>query len=111
MTTDKQVSSKDPLAWDTAGLIFEFKDLDQARAFAAAAKKKFKMDARVFDDAEEAMSVHHNPFVQTAPVVHVDRPSWFVPAADDKKAWDEARKTEAKITRLAVKFGGEFFGT
>src|SRR5262245_35514126 len=100
----------------TNGMIFEFKDLDQAKAFAAAVKSKFKLDGRVFTDAEEAERVHMNPCQQFPPVVHIDRPWWKLDrhamskAAFDK-AWNEAFKTERQIERLATKFGGIFAGT
>jgi hypothetical protein len=36
----------------TNGMIFEFKEMEQAKAFAAAVKSRFHLDGRVFDDAE-----------------------------------------------------------
>ena len=48
----------------TNGIIFEFKELEQAKAFAAAVKEKWALDCRVFDDVEEAELAHLYPFGQ-----------------------------------------------
>jgi hypothetical protein len=99
--------------WDEAtnGIIFEFTDINQARAFAAAVTTKFKMAARVFEDAEEAERVHLNPFRQFPPVVHVDRPMWFLPPGHSDADWKAASAAESRIMKLAEKFGGDFAGT
>jgi hypothetical protein len=103
--------------WDTAtnGMIFEFKKLEQAKAFAEAVKSRFKLDGRVFDNAEAAERAHMFPWAQNPPVVHIDRPWWFIPDGLPeevrKEEWDKAFKLETKIEKLAVKFGGEFVGT
>src|SRR5262249_17457909 len=64
------------LATKTNGMIFEFKEMAQAEAFAAAVKSRFHLDGRVFDDAEAAGRAHMFPWVQYPPVVHIDRPWW-----------------------------------
>lgn len=69
------------------GMIFEFKEMDQAKAFAAAVKEQFDLGSRVFDDAEAAARSHAFPWVQCPPVVHVDRPYWKL-----GDAWDDDRK-------------------
>ena len=59
------------------GLVFEFKEMERAVAFATAVKSRFNLDCRVFDDAEAAAASHpFFPWVQSPPVVHVDRPFW-----------------------------------
>ena len=92
------------------GIIFEFKTMKAAIAFAEAVEQRFKLDSRVFDNVEDAYRSHLYPFVQTPPVVHVDRPWWEVDP-HNKKAWDEAWKLELQIEKLAVKLGGEWIGT
>jgi hypothetical protein len=100
----------------TNGMIFEFKEMEQAKAFAEAVKSRFHLDGRVFDDAEAAGRAHMFPWVQYPPVVHVDRPWWeldprAMPEAAFHEAWDKAFKIERQIERLALKFGGKFVGT
>src|SRR5262245_49873544 len=103
--------------WDTAtnGMIFEFKELEKTKAFAEAVKSRFNLDGRVFDDAEAAARAHMFPWVQYPPVVHIDRPWWFIPDGLPKEArdkeWDKACKLESTIEKLAVKFGAKFVGT
>jgi hypothetical protein len=89
----------------TNGMIFEFKEMEQAKAFAAAVKSLFDLDGRVFDNVEDAYRAHVNPFVQHPPVAHIDRPFWKIGAC--KKAW----KIERKVEKLALKYGGELIGT
>ena len=103
--------SWDDLRNTTNGMIFEFKEMEQAKAFAASVKEQFNLDGRVFDDAEAAARAHAFPWVQYPPVVHIDRPWWFLPRGASKTWWDEAFKFERKIEKLAVKFGGRFIGT
>jgi hypothetical protein len=79
------------------GMIFEFKEMDQARAFAEAVKSRFKLDGRVFDDAKAAADSHMFPWEQYPPVVHIDR--------------HESIDVELEIEELASKFGGDFIGT
>lgn len=107
--------------WENAtnGMIFEFKELEQAKAFAAAVKRRFHLDSRVFDDAKEAERAHLYPFVQYPSVVHVDRAHWKFPddlywnndSAASKKAHDKAISIENQIDKLALKFGGTWIGT
>ena len=40
------------------GLVFEFKEMERAVAFATAVKSRFNLDCRVFDDAEAAAASH-----------------------------------------------------
>jgi hypothetical protein len=97
--------------WPRCGMIFEFKEMIQAQAFAAAAKERFGLDSRVFSDAQAAANSHAYPWNQVPPVVHVDRPYWFVDK-DDRTAWDAAFDLEREIEALAEKqFGGLFVGT
>jgi hypothetical protein len=93
------------------GMIFEFKKMDQAEAFAAAVKSRFDLEGRVFDDAEAAARSHFFPWVQTPPVVHVDRPRWK--PCDDalQEERDRAFQIERRIEELAVQLGGTFVGT
>ena len=58
------------------GMIFEFKEMNYAKAFAAVVKGMFNLDSRVFDDAEAAARSHAFPWEQRPPVVHIDRPYW-----------------------------------
>jgi hypothetical protein len=100
---------------ETNGMIFEFKDMDQAKAFAAAVKKRFHLEGRAFDDALAAGRAHVYPFAQNPPVVHIDRPWWFVDREKMSKkafdkAWDKAFKKEDQVERLALKFGGTYAG-
>ena len=97
------------MATKTNGMIFEFKKLDQAKAFAAAVKKRFGLDGRVFDNVEDAYRAHMNPFEQKPPVAHIDRPWWGVDA--NSPQWDAAWKIEPQIEKMAKKFGGKFTGT
>jgi hypothetical protein len=55
------------------GMIFEFKEMAQAEAFAAEVKRRFGLDGRVFDDAEAAAKSHMYPWEQYPPVAHIDR--------------------------------------
>jgi hypothetical protein len=96
------------------GMIFEFKAMAQAEAFAAEVKRRFGLDGRVFDDAEAAAKSHMFPWEQYPPVAHIDRPWWGIKDTDTpegKRAWDEAWKLELRIEKLAKKFGGRFVGT
>jgi hypothetical protein len=107
--------------WDwelkTNGMIFEFKELETAKAFADAVKKRFHLDGRVFDDAKAAERAHKYPFVQHPPVAHIDRPWWkldrhaYPSEQEFNKAWDKAWKIERQVEKLAQKFGGKFVGT
>jgi hypothetical protein len=103
--------------WDTAtdGIIFEFKEMEQAKAFAAAVKKRFGLDGRVFDDAEAAARAHGFPWAQKPPVVHIDRPMWEVLAKKlsllESPEGKAARKAERQIKKMARKFGGTWVGT
>jgi hypothetical protein len=91
------------------GIIYEFGKMDRAKAFALEVKRRFGIDSRVFDNAEEAANSHFYPWTQNPPVVHVDRPYWFT--EPDTKAWDEAWKLEDEIDALAEKFDGQWIGT
>ena len=95
----------------TNGMIFEFKEMEQAKAFAASVKDQFHLDGRVFDDAEAAERAHMFPWEQIPPVVHIDRPWWFLPRKASKRWWDEAWKFERRIEKLALKLDGKFVGT
>jgi hypothetical protein len=95
----------------TNGMIFEFKNLEQAKAFQAAVMKYFNLNGRVFDNKEAAERAHQSPFQQDPPVVHIDRPFWFLPKKAPQKAWDRAWKIESQIEQLALRFGGTFTGT
>ena len=95
----------------TNGMIFEFTDMDQAKGFAVAVKKRFALAGRVFDDAEAAARVHMFPWVQNPPVVHIDRPYWQLPDGASDKAFSEAWATESQIFEMAGDFGGKFVGT
>lgn len=103
------------LASKTNGMIFEFKEMEQAKAFAAVVKATFNLDSRVFDDAEAAAKAHMFPWEQYPPVVHIDRPWWRIPVDTPKeafaKALDETSKLETKIEKMAKKWGGVFVGT
>ncbi len=113
------VTGGDVDIWETAtnGMIFEFKEMARADAFAAAVKNRFGLDCRVFDDAEAAQRAHLFPWVQYPPVVHVDRPIWSVMDSDVPRgeardeAWNKAYEIERKIEKLAKKLGGTFVGT
>jgi hypothetical protein len=94
----------------TDGMIFEFKEMEQAKAFAATVKERFQLDGRVFDNVEEAYRAHTYPFVQKPPVAHIDRPNWFLPDDASKKQRDQAFKIELQIEKLAREFGGKFIG-
>jgi hypothetical protein len=95
----------------TDSMIFEFKEMAQAR--------QFNVDGRVFDDAEAATRAHEFPWVQSPPVVHIDRPWWSpswrslpnVRHRQLKCAWDEANNIERQVEKLALQFGGTFVGT
>ena len=63
----------------TNGLIFEFKDIELAKAFAAVVKGMFNLNSRVFDNAEAAAKAHMFPWEQYPPVLHIDRPWWDIP--------------------------------
>jgi hypothetical protein len=96
----------------TNGMIFEFKDSERAKAFAAAVKERWGLDCRVFDDAKAAERAHLYPFEQKPPVVHVDRPHWFLDRHASQTEQDKAWAVECQIEELAEKtFGGEFVGT
>jgi hypothetical protein len=92
------------------GMIFEFKNLEHAKRFAEAFEKRFSLMARVFEDSAEAERSHAFPWNQKAPVVHTDRPHWFVDA-DHKHAWDSAWANERQIEALAKVCGVKFVGT
>ena len=64
----------------TNGIIFEFKDIERAKTFAAAVKEKWALSSRVFDvdEVEAAELAYLYPFGQEPPVVHVDRPVWIL---------------------------------
>lgn len=111
ITGPTEEGTPDPFANFTNGMIFEFDEMEQARAFAATVKSRFHLDGRVFDNVEDAYRVHMNPFVQNPPVAHIDRPYWELPSPCTDKAWDEAFEIETKIEKLASKFGGTFIGT
>jgi hypothetical protein len=80
------------------GTIFEFKTIVQAKAFADEVKRLFDLESRVSDNVEEAYRAHMNPFVQTPPVVHVDRPTWgyFKIHAEITRNFKRAVKRQAK---------------
>jgi hypothetical protein len=96
-------------------MIFEFKDLEQAKAFANEVWEQFHLEGRVFDDEEEAERVHLCPCRQIPPVVHIDRPWWTVPNWLSKpmhdKVWRMAFNMERRIEKLAEQFGGRWIGT
>jgi hypothetical protein len=100
----------------TNGMIFEFKEMEQAKAFAAVVKSRFHLDGRVFDDAKAAARAHMSPWEQYPPVVHIDRPWWkldrrtMTKEAFDK-AWKKAFRIERQIEKLVSQFGGEWVGT
>jgi hypothetical protein len=104
----------DELANTTNGMIFEFKDIEQAKDFAAEVLQRYKLAGRVFDNVEDAERAHLSPFLQTPPVVHIDRPYWTVPdwlpPGMWRRIWDIAWKIEPKIEKLAKRFGGKFIG-
>jgi hypothetical protein len=54
-------------------LIFEFEEMEDAKAFAHAVKKRFGLDGQVFDDADEAGAHSLFPFGLYPPVVLIDR--------------------------------------
>ena len=99
------------LNFPPCGIIFEFKELTRAEAFARAVKKQFGLGGRVFDDEAAAAASHLYPFVQRPPVVHIDRPWWNIDPKTSPKEWDEAWKIELEIDDMAAKFGGTFLGT
>jgi hypothetical protein len=74
----------------TNGSIFEFAELEQARAFAAAVKERWGLDCRIFQDAEEAARAHMFPWEQKAPVVHLDRPTWALDRNSSKEERERA---------------------
>ena len=95
------------------GLVFEFKEMERAVAFATAVKSRFNLDCRVFDDAEAAAASHpFFPWVQSPPVVHVDRPFWSYDPGSPQSKWDEGWQLERQIAQLAGKeFDGKFVET
>jgi hypothetical protein len=96
----------------TCGMIFEFKEMEKAKAFAEAVKSGFDLDGRVFDNAEAAARAHPFPWVQYPPVVHIDRPYWKLDKHAPEEAWNNAFfDIERQIEALAQKFDGEFIGT
>jgi hypothetical protein len=101
-------------AWadKTFGMIFEFKDLEKAKAFATEVWEKYNLGGRVFDNAEDAEHAHVFPWVQEPPVAHIDRactPSWLSPGMY-KIIQGMARNLEDKIEKLAEQFGGKYIG-
>ena len=101
----------DYFANKTNGMIVEFKQIEQARAFAAAVKSRWGLASRVFDDSAAANAAHVFPWQQTAPVVHVDRPTWALEARATQEETDAAYALEREIDELAETMGGEFVGT
>jgi hypothetical protein len=108
-----------PLSFVPSGpsnaLIFEFKELDRAKAFATVVKNQFRLSARVFDDAELAARAHQFFWVQFPPVVHVDRATqnlWNlgIRAYSVDHAWETAKVIEREIKELASKMGGDLIG-
>jgi Domain of unknown function (DUF4262) len=95
----------------TNGLIFQFKEMDRAKAFAAAVKDRFGLGGRVFDDAGAAERSHMYPFRQFPPVVHIDRPFYKFDKHTPDKTWEAGWKTERQVEKMAKKFGGTFVGT
>jgi hypothetical protein len=90
-------------------MIFEFKEMNRAKAFADAVQERFGLGGRVFDDADAAAASHAFPWRQEPPVVHIDRPWW---GTDPKTTeWDDAWKIEPLIGKMAKEFGGVFVGT
>jgi len=109
-----EIKNEQDWNWEacTNGMIFEFKEMEPAKAFAIAVKERFNLDCRVFDNSEDAERVHLNPFGQKAPVVHVDRPYWTLPEGASRQLWDAAWAKEKEIWELAEEtFGGNFIGT
>jgi hypothetical protein len=111
------------------GMIFEFKKMKDAKAFASAVKTRFGVDGRVFDDADEAARHHWFPWVQYPPVVHIDR-VWPDTEAEARAVVQRFGLTareinaygfrflgavhcaaEMKVDKLAKEFGGKFVGT
>jgi hypothetical protein len=98
-TKEAEAEAKELIKSCPGGMIFEFKTMQQAHAFAAAVKRVFDLDSRVFDDVEAAERSHHYPFVQEPPVVHVDRPTWGIPFQLPKtRAVD--RKVDAQLAEM-----------
>jgi hypothetical protein len=109
--TEKQAEREQ---WEhaTNGIIFECRDLEQAKAFAAAVKERWGLNSRVFDDAKAAARAHLFPWEQFPPVVHVDRPHWGLGRNASQEEEDKASAVEDQIEKLAEKtFGGKFVGT
>jgi hypothetical protein len=100
----------------TKSMIFEFREMEQAKAFTASVKRQFNLDGRVFDDADAAARAHEFPWVQFPPVVHIARPWWSpswrsfpkVRYRELKWARDEANNIERQVEKLALQFGGTF---
>jgi hypothetical protein len=114
-------------------MIFEFKEMENAKAFVSELKKRFGLDGQVFDDAKAAaQAADLFPWVQYPPVAHIDR-VWadsdaeateikhrFGLTARQIEAWRKDTSNlqiavtcaaESKVRKLAVVFGGEFIGT
>jgi hypothetical protein len=114
-----EIPEKTPLpdewANKTNGIIFKFKDMEQAKAFATEVWQQYKLPGRVFDNAEDAERAHMFPWVQEPPVAHIDRPWWripdWLPKTMHDRIWKIAWKIEPKIEKLAEQFGGKFVGT
>ena len=91
--TDWRTSNWRKSNWPPRGCIFVFKDMEQAKAFAVAVKKKnvCGLDSRVLDEMLHGM-----------PHVHV---CWELERhIASKKAWDEACAVERRIEKMAAEF-------
>jgi hypothetical protein len=120
------------------GLIFEFKQMEQAKAFVEAVKERFGLWGQTFDNVDEAAQHTPYPFVLDPPLVLIER-VWpegdaevtavkrrFGLTARDigvyrkeekKRGWPRRSAAgvthmlaEGKVEALALYFGGKFVG-
>jgi hypothetical protein len=118
-------------------MIFEFKQMKQAKAFIDAVKERFGLDGEgPYNDADEAYRHTLFPYVLHPPVVFIDRVSCntVAEASAVKRRFGLTRRdvdrkrrkggwarisfeivieslAERKVEELALKFGVEFVGT
>ena len=78
-------------------LIFDgFPTPEQAHQFAEDVTHRFRLEATVYDNADDAFAADPFPFELTAPVVHVER-------TEDDREFD--------VQAFVAEFGGHFAGT
>ena len=94
--------------------------MEQAEAFAAMVKDRYRLDTRTFTTDDDAYQDDPRPFVADPPVVHVAGPGdQAIPGFKEMDVKERLRAIEAspafrlesRIAREVEAYGGEFAGT